>query len=143
MLPSERLRLTGAARRAGYLDVSSWCRGTLLAACEGERLPVLNAEALAEVARMRRDLNAGIGSNLNQVTAHANGLAQGGQSPDVLTLFAAVEAARLAVEAVRADLAKLLGPHGRDANGGAGRARRGQGRPRRAGKTAQVTETAT
>ena len=113
VLPSERVRLAAGAHAAGYRDVSAWARGTLLAACDGERLPVLDAEALAEVARFRRDLNSGAGSNLNQALMHANARARAGKAVDEDTLVAAVVAAHAALEAVRSDLARLLGPHGR------------------------------
>lgn len=113
VLPSERLRLTGAAGRAGYRNTSSWARGTLLAASQGESLPVLDATATGELVRLRRDLNSGVGANLNQAVAHANARAKGGMPADEDALLHAVDAARAALEAVREDLARLLGPHGR------------------------------
>ena len=113
VLPSERTTLAAGAHAAGYRDVSAWCRGTLLAACTGKSLPVLDAEALAEVARLRRDLNSGMGSNLNQALMHANARVKAGKAVDEDALVAAVVAAQAALEAVRSDLARLLGPHGR------------------------------
>lgn len=113
VLPSERVRLTAGAHAAGYRDISAWCRGTLLAACSGEDLPMLDMAALAEVARLRRDLNSGPGSNLNQAMLHANALARAGQAPDQEVLLAAVMAAQATLEVLRGDLNRLLAPHGR------------------------------
>lgn len=113
LLPSERTRLTAAARRAGRTDTSSWARGTLLAACDGEDTPMLDAEASKAVERLRRDLNSGVGSNLNQALAHANAAARAGGAMDEDALLAAVASARAAMEALHADLQRLLGPQGR------------------------------
>lgn len=113
VLPSEKARMAAAARRAGYPDLSAWSRGLLMAACDGQALPVLDEGALAEVARLRRDLSSGVGANLNQVVAHANARAKGGHAVDGDALLAAVSAAREAVEALHADLRRLLRPAGR------------------------------
>lgn len=113
LLPSERIRLVAGARGAGYPDTSSWARGTLLAACGEETLPALDGEASKAVERLRRDLNSGVGSNLNQALAHANAAVRGGGAADEDALLAAVVAARAAVEALRADIQRLLGPQGR------------------------------
>ena len=73
----------------------------------------MDTQALAEVARLRRDLNSGIGANLNQAMLHANALAKGGEQPDGDTLLHEVRQAREAVECLRADLQRLLRPAGR------------------------------
>lgn len=113
VMPSEKIRLLAASRRAGYEDTSPWARGLLLAACDGESLPVINEDVLAEVARLRRDLNSGIGSNLNQAMLHANALAKSGGKLDLSQLESQITAAREAVDALRVDLQKLLRPLGR------------------------------
>ena len=113
LLPSERIRLVAGARRSGYPDISSWARGTLLAACDGATLPILDGEAVKAVERLRRDLNSGSGANLNQALLHANRLAREGAAPDERTLMDAVDGARAALDALRADLGLLLGPGGR------------------------------
>ena len=113
VLPSERVRLAAGAKAAGYRDVSAWCRGTLLAACDRESLPVLDDAAARELERLRRDLNSGVGSNLNQGLAHANALVRAGQAVDEDGLLAAVVAAQAALEALRGDLARVLAPQGR------------------------------
>ena len=107
------VRLAAGAHAAGYRDVSAWCRGTLLAACGGEAPPVLDEAASRELERLRRDLNSGVGSNLNQALAHANARARAGQAADADGLLAAVAAAQTALEALRSDLARVLAPHGR------------------------------
>ncbi len=113
VLPSERVRLAAGAQAAGYRDVSAWCRGTLLAACAGEAPPVLDEAAARELERLRRDLNSGVGSNLNQAVAHANASAKGGHAVDEDVLLTAVVQAQATLEALRGDLGRLLGPHGR------------------------------
>lgn len=113
VLASERSRLAAAAKRAGYRDTSSWCRGTLIAACNEEGPPLLDEALLTEVARLRRDLNSGPGANLNQALLHANARAKGGLAVDGDALAAAVAAAQAALEALRIDMGRLLGPQGR------------------------------
>lgn len=113
VLPSERVRLAAEAKAAGYRDVSAWCRGTLLAACGGEAPPVLDETASRDLERLRRDLNSGVGSNLNQALAHANVHAKAGRLVNLDVLLAAVAAAQVALEALRGDLGKVLGPRGR------------------------------
>lgn len=113
VLPSEKARMAAAARRAGYPDLSAWSRGLLMAACDDQALPVLDEGALAEVARLRRDLGSGVGSNLNQALQHANARAKGGMPADGDALLAAVSAAREAVGSLHADLRRLLRPAGR------------------------------
>ena len=113
VMPSEKVRLLAAARRAGHDDTSTWARGLLMAACDGEAPAAMDVQALAEVARLRRDLNSGIGANLNQAMLHANALAKGGEQPDGDTLLHEVRQAREAVEALHADLQRLLRPAGR------------------------------
>lgn len=113
MLPSERARVNAAAAASGLRDASRWARTSLLAACEREPLPMASEAALAEVARLRRDLNSGVGSNLNQALAHANALAKGGQSADGEALRTAVAEAREALTAVLGELRRVLRPAGR------------------------------
>ena len=113
VLPSERVRLAAGAHVAGYRDVSAWCRGILLAACSGESPPVLDESASRELERLRRDLNSGAGSNLNQALLHANQRAKAGQAVDEDALLAAVTKAQAELEALRGDLARVLAPHGR------------------------------
>ncbi len=113
VLPSEKARLNAAAHRAGYPDLSSWSRGTLLAACDGESLVRWDETARDEVARLRRDLGSGVGANLNQALAHANAAAKGGQSIDLIELVATIQAATLALDALRGDLDGVLRPGGR------------------------------
>ena len=74
---------------------------------------MLDAEASKAVERLRRDLNSGVGSNLNQALAHANAAARAGGAMDEDALLAAVASARAAMEALHADLQRLLGPGGR------------------------------
>ncbi|MBX9660241.1 MAG: hypothetical protein K2X00_16895 [Nitrospiraceae bacterium] len=112
-LPSEKVRLRAAAKRAGYRDVSSWARGVLLAAAAGEHAPRLDDAAATEIARLRRDLNSGLGANLNQAMTHANTNARAGITIDEAGLSDAVNAAQHAVEMLRADLQAILKPHGR------------------------------
>ena len=112
-LPSEKIRLRAAAKRAGYRDTSAWARGILLAAATGEDSPRLDEGAAAEIARLRRDLNSGIGANLNQALTHANMNARVGTAIDETALAITVVEARHALEALRLDLQKALKPHGR------------------------------
>ena len=65
------------------------------------------------MARLRRDLNSGPGANLNQALLHANARAKGGLAVDGDALAAAVAAAQAALEALRIDMGRLLGPQGR------------------------------
>lgn len=112
-LPSEKIRLRAAAKKAGYRDTSSWARGILLSATTGEDAPRLDDAAAAEIARLRRDLNSGIGANLNQALTHANTNARMGVAIDEAGLSDAVNAARHAVEMLRKDLQQALKPNGR------------------------------
>ena len=112
-LPSEKIRLRAAARRAGYRDVSSWARGLLLAAATGDAMPRIDIDALAEIARLRRDLNSGIGANLNQAMLHANACSKAGMAVDDAGLTSVVAATKSALEALRTDLQQALKPHGR------------------------------
>ena len=74
---------------------------------------MLDESASRELERLRRDLNSGVGANLNQAVAHANASAKGGQAVDEDVLLAAVVQAQAALEALRGDLARVLAPHGR------------------------------
>ncbi len=112
VLPSEKIRLTAASRRAGYPDLSSWSRGLLLSAAEGESTPRLSDEVLAEIARLRRDIGSGVGSNLNQAMAHANAAAKAGQAVDAEALSKAVRDAHTALDGLRGELTALLRPRG-------------------------------
>jgi len=111
MLPSEMRRAQGLARRAGFDCLSAWVRARCVV--DDDVFLVLDEGTATELVRLRRDLNSGIGANLNQAMLHANTLAREGRSPDVDALREAVEAARLAVEGLRADVAAVLGPRGR------------------------------
>ncbi len=108
VLPSEKVRLTAAAHHAGYPDLSSWSRGTLLAACEGESLARWDDSARDEKGRLRRDLGSGVGANLNQALQHANAAAKGSENTNETELLSAVQGARAALDALRADLKELL-----------------------------------
>lgn len=113
LLPAERAAMTSAARRAGFRNASAWARTSLLAACEQGPVVMVSEAALAEVARLRRDLNSGVGSNLNQALTHANALAKRGQSAEGDSLLVAVEEAREALAVVLGELRRLLRPAGR------------------------------
>ena len=113
LLASERIRLSAAARRAGYDDTSAWARGVLLSACDGVTSVSLDAGVLVELAQLRRDLNGGAGANLNQALLHANTLAKAGGQPDGAALLTAVQAAHSALDALRAELQRQLSPRGR------------------------------
>ena len=112
VLPSEKTRLTAAARRAGYPDLSSWSRGLLLSAAEGDSTPRLSDEVLSEISRLRRDIGSGFGANLNQALAHANEAAKAGQSVGVDALTGAVQSAQAALDGLRGELTGLLRPRG-------------------------------
>ena len=112
VLPSEKIRLTAAAKRAGYPDLSSWSRGLLLGAADGESAPRLSDEVLAEIARLRRDIGSGFGANLNQAVTHANAAAKAGQAVEAERLTAAVTVARAALDGLRGELTALLRPRG-------------------------------
>ena len=113
LLTAERARMTSAAAKAGFRNASSWARTSLLAACENEPLPVASEAALAEVARLRRDLNSGVGANLNQALTHANALAKRGQSADGEALLRSVEETHEALAVVLEELRRVLHPAGR------------------------------
>ena len=74
---------------------------------------MLDREASKAVERLRRDLNSGVGSNLNQALLHANRAAREGVAPDEHALLEAVKGARAVLNAVREELGRLLGPGGR------------------------------
>lgn len=112
-LPSEKIRLRAAAKRAGYRDTSSWARGVLLAAATGDDAPRLDDGVATEIARLRRDLNSGIGSNLNQALLHANTNVRAGTAIDEAALATIVSEARDVLEGLRSDLQQALKPHGR------------------------------
>lgn len=111
--PRERSALLAAARRARRDDVSAWCREVLLAHAAREDIPHVGDECLEELLRLRRDLNSGVGNNLNQAMVWAHREAKMGRSPDRTRLLEAVVAAQAAVEALRGDLERVLHPRGR------------------------------
>jgi len=111
--PRERSALIAAARRARRDDVSAWAREVLLAHAAREDIPHLGEECLEELLRLRRDLNSGVGNNLNQLVAYAHREAKMGRAPDRARLLEAVEAAQVAVEGLRNDLERVLHPRGR------------------------------
>lgn len=111
--PRERSALLAAARRARRDDVSAWCREVLLAHAAREDIPHVGEECLEELLRLRRDLNSGVGNNLNQVVSWAHREAKMGRAPDRTRLLDAVQAAQAAVEELRRDLARVLHPRGR------------------------------
>jgi hypothetical protein len=74
---------------------------------------VLDDNTAREVARLRRDINSGIGANLNQVVQHANAMAKAGQLPNAEHLLEAVRAADEKMEAVLGRLELILSPSGR------------------------------
>lgn len=111
--PRERSALVAAARRARRDDVSAWAREVLLAVAAKENIPYLGDECLEELLRLRRDLNSGVGNNLNQVMRWAHREAKMGRAPDRTRLLEAVQAACAAVEALRAELGRILHPRGR------------------------------
>lgn len=113
MAPGERKSVNAAARRAGGREASAWAREVILAAAAEEELPSLDAEAHEELLRLRRDLNSGVGSNLNQVVLIANRAGKEGRSPNEDALIRALEATRAALEGLRADLARAISPRGR------------------------------
>ncbi len=112
LLPGERRAVNAAARRAGARS-SSWAREVLLAAAADEMPPSLGAGAAEELLRLRRDLNSGIGANLNQAMKMANELRKAGGSVDEGALVAAVTEARDALQALRGELGRVIAPRGR------------------------------
>lgn len=112
MLPSEMRSARAAAKRAKHPSLSSFVRALLLAG-EDAPLPVLDESTAREVARLRRDINSGIGANLNQVVHHANAMAKAGQLPNAEHLLEAVRAAEAGMEAVLGRLELILSPRGR------------------------------
>ena len=113
VFPSERIAIRAAARRARRAEASAWAREVLLAAAAEEEIPALDEAAVDELLKLRRDLNSGVGANLNQALRIANEWAKVGKSPDEDALVRAVEGAQLALDALRADLARLTSPRGR------------------------------
>jgi hypothetical protein len=93
--------------------VSAWAREVLLAHAAREDIPHVGDEALEELLRLRRDLNSGVGNNLNQLVACAHREAKVGRAPDRRALLDAVREAQVAVEGLRRDLERVLHPRGR------------------------------
>lgn len=112
MLPSEMRSARAAAKRGRHPSLSSFVRALVLAGDDAP-LPVLDEAVAREVARLRRDINSGIGANLNQITRHANELAKVGRLPDAEQLVEAVNAAAEKMEAILGRLELVLSPHGR------------------------------
>lgn len=113
LYPGERVAIRAAARRAKREEMSSWAREVLLAAAAREEVPTLDEEAADELRRIRRDLNSGVGANLNQAMRLANELGKAGGSPDEDALAKAVVEAMSALDLLRADLNRLIAPRGR------------------------------
>ncbi|MBS7792461.1 hypothetical protein KTR66_20885 [Roseococcus sp. SDR] len=111
--PRERSALLAAVRRARRDDVSAWAREVLLAHAAKEDIPHVGDEALQELLRLRRDLNSGVGNNLNQAMVWANREAKMGRAPDRARLLEAVLAVQAGVEELRRDLERVLHPRGR------------------------------
>jgi hypothetical protein len=111
--PRERSALLAAARRARREDVSAWAREVLLAVAAREDIPHVGDECLEELLRLRRDLNSGVGNNLNQLVAYAHREAKIGRAPDRVRLLEAVLAAQSAIDGLRRDLERVLHPRGR------------------------------
>lgn len=112
MLPSEMRSARAAAKRAKHPSLSSFVRSLVLAG-DGTPLPVLDESTAREVSRLRRDINSGIGANLNQITRHSNELAKVGRIPDAEALLEAVRAAEERMEAILVRLELILSPQGR------------------------------
>jgi thioredoxin-like negative regulator of GroEL len=100
-----------AAKRAKHPSLSSFVRALVL--CDGTQLPGLDESTAREVSRLRRDINSGIGANLNQVAHHANAMAKAGRLADAERLLEAVRAAEEKMEAILVKLALILSPQGR------------------------------
>lgn len=113
VFPSERIAIRAAARRARRAEASAWAREVLLAAAAEEEIPALDEAAVDELLKLRRDLNSGVGANLNQTLLIANKLAKIGRAPNENRLLEAVTEAKAALDALRADLARLIAPRGR------------------------------
>lgn len=113
MFPSERRAVNAAARRAGRREASAWARETLLAAAADEEVPILSEEVHSELMRLRRDLNSGIGANLNQAMKWANREAKMGRAPDRRVLLERVTEVQAGLKALRRDLARIIAPRGR------------------------------
>lgn len=111
--PRERTALIAAARRARRDDVSAWAREVLLAVAAREDVPCVSDEALEELLRLRRDLNSGIGSNLNQLVTYAHREAKMGRAPDRTRLLDAVLATQAGLDGLRKYLERVLHPRGR------------------------------
>lgn len=111
--PRERSALVAAARRARRDDVSAWAREVLLAHAAKEDIPHVGDEALEELLRLRRDLNSGVGNNLNQVMRWAHREAKMGRAPDRRSLLEAVVATQAGLDGLRKDLERVLHPRGR------------------------------
>ena len=113
MAPGERRAVNAAARRAGRAGASAWAREVILAAAADEEVSSLDGEAVAALDRLRRDLNSGVGSNLNQAMRFVNESRRGGGPADEDRLSTAVEEALSALRAVDGRLAALVAPRGR------------------------------
>lgn len=111
MLPSEMRRAQALSDRAGYASLSEWIRAR--AVTDDEIFVVLGDETAAELVKLRRDLNSGIGANLNQALHHANARAGAGQPVDEAGLADQVAQTRAALASVLVALERLLSPRGR------------------------------
>lgn len=112
MLPAEMRSARAAAKRAKHPSLSSFVRALVLAGDKAP-MPALDEAAAREVARLRRDINSGVGANLNQALHHANEMAKGGRSVDADALLHAVRDAAAAMEMVLGRLETVLSPRGR------------------------------
>lgn len=112
LYPGERIAIRAAAKRVRQKP-SSWARETLLAAASDEEVPHVGEDALAELVRLRRDLNSGVANNLNQAMRLANELRKAGESPDEGELIRAIKEARVALDGVRAAVEGAIRPRGR------------------------------
>ncbi len=112
MFRAEKQKIRAAAKRVKQRP-SSWARETLLAAASDEEVPHVGEDALAELVRLRRDLNSGVANNLNQAMRLANEMRKAGESPDEGELARAIREARVALDGVRAVVEGAIRPRGR------------------------------
>lgn len=94
-----------AAAAACGLTRSEWLRLTADHAVAGRHDP---AALSRELVRLRRDLNCGAGSNLNQALVHANTLARAGRELEAEALHAAVQAAMIALTELKGAITAAL-----------------------------------
>jgi hypothetical protein len=105
VLPEETKRWQAIAKAHG-MPLSTWLRGLADESASIGRNP---DEWKRELSRFLRDLNSGVGANLNQIAKHLNAQKKAGNPVDVLACAETLKAIAQDIAVIRRQAEALLG----------------------------------